>query len=182
MLTTSVLAAMDTHKESTVFMHVLLAVSLHRGSTDCCSLERGSLVGFICKPLAGKCPSLDVHWQLLASWIWKKMKNICSLFCWASMFPFVSFLLILNLPSNCLSFKTLLYYSKRRWNSLKWRIPHWFLTIFVLFGNVSMFLGIWKVRTPTARRCEKIDPAFSGCSSWQKRRHSEDSTLGPGRV
>lgn len=56
--------------------------------------------------------------------------------------------------------------------------PSWILMFLVLFGNVSMLLGVWKVPTLTARRCEKIDRAFSGCSSWQKRRHSENLTLG----
>ena len=35
------------------------------------------------------------------------LKNICRPFCWVSLFLFVSFLLILNLPSNCLCFKAL---------------------------------------------------------------------------
>ena len=56
--------------------------------------------------------------------------------------------------------------------------PSWIFDAFCFVWNVSVLLGAWKVRTLTAWRCKKIDRAFSGCSSWQKTRHSENSTLG----
>ncbi len=175
---------MDTHKESTVsFMHVLLDVSLHRGSTDCCSLERGCLV-------------LHLPFSLTVRAVWALHTNLlqASALHWTStgnswhlglnklnktMLPLllgefipICFVLVDTLSSiQLLVFQdtSLLDRFVKNTNSLKWWIPHdpsgIFLMIFVLFGNVSMLLSVWKVRTLTAWRCEKIDRAFSGCSS-----------------